>query len=310
MGSAIDKAKEVAGNVKDAVTGKSTDKEDNQAPVTNDELDNNPPGSANARERGVPQNAVLENKQSGRTEKVASKVGDSVEEPEYEGIMQTVPYRKPDPVREARKASRGTRRQLAFEDTVRKAADQSGFKLSPRAIGRLIEGMNTSDPNTANELRGILRGFGVDENQERMVTELLNNNSLFVGDQKPANLQVLALPPGAEKPREFFQAPGTTGKMDERYYPTRFPMKPNPDDYETGDVIYSVHEDKTFTVLSVAQQTPEFQASVSMPPMNPIERVEQDFEELPEEVLRSGLVRNTADDEEDEDNPKPKKNKK
>lgn len=279
----------------------------NQGAVENDQLDNTPPGSANARERGVPQNIPMENKQGGRTETVASKVSDSIPQPEISGVVATVPYKAIDPLKEARKASRGTRRQFAFEDTVRKASTQSGFKLSPRAIGKMIEAMNGSDVNVANELRGVLRGFGVDDEQERMVNELLKNNQLFTGDQKPGNLQVLALPPGAEKPREFFQAPGTTGKMDERYYPTRFPMKPNPDDFEVGDIIYSVHEDRTFTVLSVAQQTAEYQANVSMPPMTPIERVEADFEEVPKEVLKSGLVRNTDDENNDEDDNEDEK---
>jgi hypothetical protein len=172
-----------------------------------------------------------------------------------------------------------------------RGANNNEINLSQTTLAHLVHLSQNVGGSTSKEINDVLMLIGVGEDKIKEVQQILKNPQLFAGDQKPANLQVLSLPPGAQKPPEFDVAPGTTVKPDERYYPYRFAMYPNESDFENGDLIYSVHEDASFIVLSVQQQTTEWQSNHHLPPMNLITRIGGSADEAPKEVLKSGPVR-------------------
>jgi hypothetical protein len=179
-------------------------------------------------------------------------------------------------------------RQEEVQGSNKQRASSKGPRLSARTAASIVNIANNSDAAVSRELMDMLNFVGVDDEAMKEVNELLAKPSLLAGDQKPANLQVLSLPPGAQKPVEFNVAPGTKAAIDNRYYPTRYASNPHDEDFEAGDLIYVVHEDSTYTVLSVFQQTQQWQQVNHLPPMNLIRRVEGDPAELPKEVENSG----------------------
>lgn len=270
--------------VKKATEKLTGDSEENE-PIENDQLDNNPPGSSSAINRGVPQNAAKENKQGGTTPRKQVFGGD--DETKDAQIVKTMPYKKENPLSVARA---GLRRSMASAAPTPRAASGEGKRLSPKAIAHLVKTIDGVDAATALELNSVLEVMGVDESNIREVRELMKNPQLFAGDQKPANLQVLGLPPGAQKPPTFDVVPGTTVVPDDIYYPTRFAMIPDEQYFQDGDLICHVHEDSTYFVLSVEQQKSEWQSQHHLPPMNIISRVGGSVDEAPEEIVKKGLT--------------------
>lgn len=262
-------------------------------PITNDPLDNNPPGSASIVQRGVPSREANDMRSKASTATPSTSVMDNADEPENVQFVKNIPYEPPNPLKEARKAAVKQRNEIDSDNSRKEKPRSKGEgtpNISLRAMAHIIRASNSSDVQTSNELRGLLKEIGVNDMTLRQVEEMANHPELFAGDQKPANLQVLGSLPGAQKPVEFEAAPGTTSLPDNRYYPTRYPLVPDEEQLEDGDLIYYVHEDASYTVLSVYQQKREWQTANHLPPMNLIGRVGGDVEETPKELNRSGFI--------------------
>lgn len=320
MTKATDKVKEVVNNaaakVKDAVSSEKSenktdegsesksssaldaklkeldDNQEEQGTVTNDAHDYHPPGSGSLSELGVPERAASELKGRQTRGIPASTVSDSIPQPKIDGVVATVPYKQINPVADARSAARSQNSLDNLPATERKKATRKAKgqpDLSPTMIARLVSMRNNLDGEGFVEMEEVLTSLGLDENDIAEAEQLLKHPEIFAGDQKPANLQVLSLPPGAQKPREFEITPGMPTRPEDRYFPTRYASNPADKWFETGDIVYHVHEDQTFTVLSAVQQTSEWQAVHHTPPMNVIRRIGgKQFAEIPEPVLRSG----------------------
>lgn len=291
----VNKAKEVATKVKDTVKGS-----DKTEKIENDVLDDNPPGSASIQDRGVPSRAANENRSSVKTATPVSSASDEDDDKDAQVVISK-PYKKTSPIAAARKSAIGKLSGVEVDNRnkIRSAGkDKSeGTSISPTVLARMMRGMNNAPANERYEFDNFIKGLKLHPDTLREIQELASHPEIFVGDQRPANLQVLGLPPGAEKPPEFEVAPGTTAKYDARYFPTRYAMPPRDEDFEDGDIVYSVHEDATFTVLSVAQQTPEWQASHHTPPMNLIRRIGGEVSDLPKAVTESGILKESEEEE-------------
>lgn len=261
--------------------------------VENDPLDHTPPGSASLVDRGTPSRAANESKGT-NTSATKPTFADDTEDEEPPQKVVMVPYVPQNALKEARRALNSKissgKVETSEKQEKRESASGDAPELGPREIAHLIRTMDSSSSDTANSFKAILRSLGVDEDQEREVRELMKHPELFAGDQKPANLQVLGLPPGAQKPPEFEAAPGTNFIPDTRYYPTRFAMNPQDKNYEDGDLVYSVHEDSTYTVLSATQQSREWQSANHLPPMNLIRRIGGKVSDAPKSAKKSDLI--------------------
>lgn len=181
-----------------------------------------------------------------------------------------------DDVKEARKANRLAIKLGAADSKARaRKAGKDQPILSTKAVGFILRLVDTLDATTAKEVNEALAELGVDEASIMEVRELMKDPTAFQNAGKPDKLDVLQLPPGAQKPREFSAPPGKedTLEIDERYWPTRYTVVPLEEDLESGDLVYCVQEDKSFIVLNEVQQTPEWQAANHMPPMNFLFRV-------------------------------------
>lgn len=314
MTKTTDKVKEVAKNtaaaVKDAVKGKDEspldkklaeldDTQDEHGAVENDALDYNPPGSASLVDRGVPEKAASESKGRSTQGVIASTVRDSIPQTEVDGVFATVPYRQIDPVAQARQAARSQNALDNLSPVEKKKATKRAKgqpELSPLFVARLLNLRDSLDGEGVIEADEALTALGIGEEEIEEARQLLKHPEIFAGDQKPANLQSLSLPPGAQKPRSFDITPGMPTRPEDRYYPTRYASNPADKYFEDGDLVYYVHEDQTFTVLSTVQQTSEWQAVHHLPGMNVIRRVGgKQFAEIPEVVLRSGLQKERED---------------
>lgn len=282
-----DTVKSAGAAVKNAVKG--DDKK--QGSVTNNAHDYNPAGSASSQDRGVPQKTITENAKTIPTQgKPTTSINDSVEKPEIaKEVVQTIPFMAVDPKAEARARARSANQQdNAASSVQKKRSSGDGFQLSPEMLAKFIQ--LSRGPGVADqEITALLAFIGVSEKDKEQAVALLNSPSLFVGDQKPGNLQELSLPPGAQKVREFDVPPGQPAKPETKYYPQRYGANPPDEWFADDDLIYFVLEDQTFTVLSVYQQTSEYQQAHAMPRMNPLRRVGGgDFSAVPKAVLRSG----------------------
>jgi len=265
-------------------------------PIQNDNLDNHPPGSASVVERGVPQRRINEAKQGGTTQRPPAMQAAA---PPDAQVIQTMPYKAPNPLAEARQTVRA-QMKVGDVDSRQRARSVGRGKpvLSAKSLAHLMRTIDGVDAGTAAELNSVLDILEVDDLTRREVRELMKNPQLFSGDQKPANLQVLSLPPGAQKPPEFDTAPGTNSIPDTRYYPTRYATIPKEDNFEDGDLIYNVHEDASYTVLSVYQQTSDWQSNHHTPPMNLIKRIGGSADDIPRAVSNSQIVNRKEETEE------------
>jgi hypothetical protein len=294
-----DAVKNAASNVKDAVSGKDSKDHLSQlekaqkesGEVTNDSHDYNPPGSESAVNRGVPNKVLQENsKGSATVGRPASTVQDSAIKPDYaDKVVLTKPYTEHNPLQEARLQAR---MQNAVDNAPAPQTKKSGktIELNAKTVARVIQLSDGLDQSAQQEINAMFKAVGVSEEGMQYARNLLKHPELFSGDQKPGNLQELSLPPGAQKVREFDVAPGQPALPEDRYYPTRYPSNPDDDDFEAGDLVYCVLEDQSFMVLSVAQQTTEYQQAHAMPRCNVIRRVGgREFSDVPKEVLKSGL---------------------
>lgn len=269
---------------------KSSAKEES---IENDNLDNSPPGSASIRDRGVPTRAANESRQGGTTARPPAM--EAPAEPDAQ-IIKTMPYKAPNALSEARSAVRAGLRGSTVNvgQRARSVGGKSKNALSAKGIAALIR--TESGVNAGTTADSLMDALEVDDvNTRREVKELLKHPELFVGDSKPANLQVLSLPPDGQKPPEFDAAPGTDTIPDTRYYPTRYAIMPSESNFETGDLIYNVHENGNFTVLSKYQQTQEWQASHDTPPMNLISVVGGGEQKTVDTTSKSDLVNKTEE---------------
>jgi hypothetical protein len=269
-------------------------KDKNEA-IENKATDPFPPGSGTPQTLGTPQKAV----EASKGEKTAAPLGnvESEDSPKFaDKVIQTVPYEKPNPLADARR-SLISQIKNAPSAKVRSKREKGEKILSPRAIALLIRSAGSANEALRGEIEEVLSLAGMEDTEiQEQFDALARHPELFAGDQKPGNLQVLSLPPGAQKPPEFDAAPGTTAMPDTRYWPSRFALPPDEDDYEDGDLIYVVHEDSSYTVLSVGMQTAEWQSTHHLPPMNLISKVGGgDIEELPKVAKKGAALINRKD---------------
>jgi hypothetical protein len=256
-----------------------------QEPITADATDGTPPGSASPNERGTPQRNITEATVAERGERTpmpsTTVVPDKVEPDQ---IIATVPYRPTSALDEVRQS---LVQQIHRENKDNKRSNKKDA-ISNRALIRLISVFDT-DPTLRGELDIILESLEVSEEQiaEAKEAAVKNPKAFAARVDLDTRLHSLGLPPDAA-PRPSDDKPSGLASAyedDKKYWPTRYAVPVDEDNFVEGDLIYQVHEDSTFTVLSIAQQTRSWQSANTLPAMNLISRVGyDDAAEIPEEL--------------------------
>jgi hypothetical protein len=243
----------------------------NQEPITADPMDGTPPGSASPNERGTPSRNVTE----ATTSKTAAPATAATVPIEPDQVIATVPYKEVNPVDVVRQSLLQKMNQGLQEEKRSKKKDI----ISNRALHRLIATFD-SDPTLAGDLDAILDELGITEEQlEEAKMQAIKNPAAFAAQiHKDNRLHSLGLPPDAAPRRGDDKPSGLHDVIDDdkKYWPTRYSVPVDEDNFENGDLIYQVHEDSTFVVLSAEQQTRSWQRANTLPAMNLISRVGYD----------------------------------
>lgn len=146
--------------------------------------------------------------------------------------------------------------------------------LSDVLIGALLVASDNSGASLSNEILEVFKDYNVDTPKINEVRAAMASPTFFHSGTFVEKLSSLGVQPELQKPRDFNFPPGTQVPVEElRYWPTRFAEKPDLKNYENGDLVYSVQEDKSFTVLSAEQQTVQWQSQNHLVPMNLLETV-------------------------------------
>jgi hypothetical protein len=172
---------------------------------------------------------------------------------------------------------------------LRNASKPKKASLSDILIGSLLDLSDNSDAELQNEILEVLTDYSIDVTKINEVREAMKSDTFFTSgkefktssgrtvhtDGRPVSkIESLGVQPELQKPRDFNFPPGTQIPVEEiKYWPTRFQNKPDPKNYEKGDLVYNLQEDHSFTVLSHEQQTTTWQSQNHLPAMNFIETI-------------------------------------
>lgn len=145
--------------------------------------------------------------------------------------------------------------------------------LSDVLIGTLLVASDNSDATLSNEVLDVFKDYNVNVDKINEVRAAMADSNFFrSGFEK--RITSLGVQPELQKPREFDFAPGVPlPEEDAKYWPKLFQTQPSSEGYEKGDLVYFVHENKSFTVLSAEQQTVQWQSQHHLPSMNMLETV-------------------------------------